>query len=310
MVSEMTRMASHPYDRWYILAHSLGSVLAFNGLQETEQALPNYLDQAEWLALPPSLKTTKPYKPPKAKVSVTNMMPRRPPWLSDQDGISREAMFDRFCGMVTYGSPLDKFAALWPRMVCLNKQKTVFPAGCEWLNLYDPTDPVGASLDGFGSQQQSNGSKISLVPRNFGCRSSKLFLLSHIRYLNPRKRRKHPMAQALVDALLRGEQMVPAARKAANSRLRNADRLALAIIEVIGLFGLLTLTATGLVLFGKLVFFGKNVGFSACLEGWRTVTCAKTAGTVSLYVFAAAIVGVLLAGVLRFLAYDWRYKDK
>ena len=224
--------------------------------------------------------------------------------------ISREAMFDRFSGIVTYGAPLDKFAALWPRMVCLNKQKAVFGNQCEWLNLYDPTDPVGASLEGFGSHRQSNGSKISLVPRNFGCRSSKLFLLSHIRYLNPRKRRKHPMAQALVDALLRDEQLAAAARKAANSQLRNAHRLALAIIQVIGLFALLTLAATGVLIFGKLIIFGKHVGFPTCLDGWRTVACAKTTGIVSLVLFGAANAFVLLAGVLRFIVYDWRLQGK
>jgi hypothetical protein len=310
MVTEMTRMAAQRYDRWYILAHSLGSALAFNGLQETELALPNYLEQTQWLDLPDWLKTTAPYLPPKAKASVTNMMPRRPPWLDDRDGISREAMFDRFSGIVTYGSPLDKFAALWPRMVCLNKQRAVFQDRCEWLNLYDPTDPVGASLDGFGSRKHSDGSKISLVPKNFGCRSSKIFLLSHIRYLNPRRQRKHPMAQALVDALLRDEQLAAAARKAANSRLRNAHRLALAIIQVVGLFALLTLGATGVLLFGKLVIFGKHVGFPTCVDGWQTIACAKTAGTVSLIVFVAANALVLLAGVLRFLVYDWRLEGK
>ena len=38
--------------------------------------------------------------------------------------------------------------------------------------------------------------------------------------------------------------------------------------------------------------------------------CAKTAGIVSLALFGAANVFVLLAGVLRFLVYDWRLQGK
>ena len=44
-------MALGSYCRWYILAHSLGSVAAWNGLMETEHCLPNYLDEARWRRL-------------------------------------------------------------------------------------------------------------------------------------------------------------------------------------------------------------------------------------------------------------------
>ena len=118
------------------------------------------------------------------------------------------------------------------------------------------------------------------------------------------------MAQALVDALLRDEQLAAAGRKAANSRLRNAHRLALAIFQVVGLFALLTLGATAVLLFGKLVIFGKHVGFPTCVDGWQTVACGKTAGIVSLILFGAANALVLLAGVLRVLVYDWRLEGK
>ena len=36
------------YQRWYILAHSLGTVVAFNGIMETAYAWPGYLDEGRW----------------------------------------------------------------------------------------------------------------------------------------------------------------------------------------------------------------------------------------------------------------------
>lgn len=313
MVSATTEMASQGYDRWYVLAHSLGSVLAFNALQETEIALPNYLEEAEWASLPAGMKTKTPYAPAGVHPSTKEMMPRRPTWLDDHDGISREALFERFAGLITYGSPLDKFAALWPRIVCLNKQRAVFRRGCEWLNLYDPTDPVGASLGAFGSKQEKNGLKVSLVPRNVGCRASKVFLLSHIRYLNPRKRREHPMATALINALLRGEELVPAARKAANSKLRNAHRLILAVLQVIGLFALLTAATAGLIVFGKLTIFGKAVflgSFSACSPHLWAAACGLAYARTAVAVFGAAVGIVLIVGALRVFVYDRRFSGK
>jgi len=38
MINALVEMALAGYDRWYVCAHSLGSVIALNGLMETEQA--------------------------------------------------------------------------------------------------------------------------------------------------------------------------------------------------------------------------------------------------------------------------------
>ena len=48
MIRVMIDVAKADYDRWYILAHSLGTVVAWNGLMEIQQALPNYLDRKCW----------------------------------------------------------------------------------------------------------------------------------------------------------------------------------------------------------------------------------------------------------------------
>lgn len=43
MVRTMADVAAQSYDRWYVLGHSQGSVVAYNGLMENAQALANYL---------------------------------------------------------------------------------------------------------------------------------------------------------------------------------------------------------------------------------------------------------------------------
>ena len=62
-------------DGYYIIAHSLGTVVAFNGLMETALALPNYLSREEWMAVPAKLKQQTVKAAPKAQ------MPTRRPWL-------------------------------------------------------------------------------------------------------------------------------------------------------------------------------------------------------------------------------------
>ena len=249
MVRGVTGMAKQPYDRWYILAHSLGCLPAFNALQETELALPNYLSEAEWLALPAALKTNSPFKPEGAKPTTKTMMPPRPAWLGERDGISRRALFDRFAGFVTYGSPLDKFAALWPRIVCLNKQSAVFPMDCEWVNLHEATDPVAAKLDAFAPPKDQADTHVTdrkpLAPINCACRSSWLFGLSHIRYLKPRPRGTHVMAAAITDALLGpcAGTLAKSARNAAISSSESWLRTTAAIGQVLLLFGGLLIAA-------------------------------------------------------------------
>lgn len=301
MVSEMIDMGSAGHDRWYVLAHSLGSVVAFNGLQETELALPNYLTEPHWSSIPAQFKTDKPYKPAGTTPTTKEMMPRRPPWLSDKDGISRKALFKDFAGLLTYGAPLDKYAALWPRIVCLNKQKGVFGKGCEWLNIYDPTDPVGASLEAFGKTPGSP------TPTNDGCRASKAFLLSHSRYFSPRRRREKPMAGPIVDALLRGESLKKAASGAANPTARNVRRHLLALVEVAGLFAILSLAAAGLLLAGGIFALGKA---SLCKSDLISAPCVQEVAWTGLAVFGAAVLAVLVAGLLRMTLYDRWFEGK
>ena len=51
MIRTIADTALLNYDRWYVMAHSLGSVVAFNGLMETSYAWPGYLDRGRWADL-------------------------------------------------------------------------------------------------------------------------------------------------------------------------------------------------------------------------------------------------------------------
>jgi hypothetical protein len=168
------------YDRWYVLAHSLGTVVAWNGLMETAHALPNYLSEATRAALAddPVLGNLQKSRP------VDDMMPARPVWIDDdQEAIDRKKLFEGLRGFVTYGSPLDKFAYLWPQIVNLNKDGAVWSPGFEWINVFEHTDPVSSPLMAFSRQTSPAGSP---APRNMAYKASPWLLLSHLKYLELR----------------------------------------------------------------------------------------------------------------------------
>jgi hypothetical protein len=180
MVRTMLDVATTKYDRWYILAHSLGTVVAWNGLMEIERTLPNYLDRTRWDedCIKP-LERTSP-----TAFNVNAMMPNRPIWLGRREIIDRDALFAKFGGILTYGSPLERFCALWSNMVPINRTEDPFPAGAEWINVYDPTDPVGSWISDFDPKQNPRTGHATLKPNNFPCRSSPILLFSHICYFN------------------------------------------------------------------------------------------------------------------------------
>jgi hypothetical protein len=136
-------------DGYYIFAHSLGTVVAFNGLMESALTLPNYLTDQEWNALPPALKRSAPRAAPEYQ------SPRRPPWLGAHDAIDRSRLFAGLRGLLTIGSPLDKFATLWPAIVPINIEPN--PANVPWINVADRQDLVAGSLDLFPAADSGSG---------------------------------------------------------------------------------------------------------------------------------------------------------
>jgi len=185
MIRVMIDVAKAGYERWYILAHSLGTIVAWNGLMEIQQALPNYLDRECWNALEGNRLRGIVRDP----FDVDAMMPNRPVWVGPNEIINRDMLFEKFRGVLTYGSPLERFCALWSAMIPINKTEDPFQPGTEWINVYDPTDPVGTWLEDFNPKETPppQAGRTTLTPHNFPCRASPILLLSHISYLNAPK---------------------------------------------------------------------------------------------------------------------------
>lgn len=184
MVVEMVAMAASEVDAWHVVAHSLGTVLAYNGLTEIGHTLPNYLPKNQWQALNGDFKidTNCRLRPPS---ELAEMMPARPAWLQPDDVVNRQLLFAKLRGTLTYGSPLDKFATLWPRIVATATdrvdEESPFPADCRWVNYYAPHDPVADHLDYF-----SDLTAASAVPavQNTRTRPGWLFGIAHILYFS------------------------------------------------------------------------------------------------------------------------------
>jgi hypothetical protein len=210
MIRAMIEVAEASYERWYIIAHSLGTVVAWNGLMEIQQTLPNYIDQSCWNApetLP--LRATSP-----TAFGRNAMLPNRPVWVGHRDIIDRDALFKTFRGVLTYGSPLERFCALWSAMVPINRVEDPFQAGSEWVNVYDPTDPVGTWLDDFDPEAlpPARAGHTKLKPYNFPCRASPILLFSHLCYLTASplsalrlvNDREHTLVNQVADWLVEG----------------------------------------------------------------------------------------------------------
>ena len=147
-------------DGFYVIAHSLGTVVAFNGIMESGLSLPHHLSEEEWLHLPSGLKG-----------SVRRALPEwlasgRPPWLDggeswhdkevrDRDLIVRSQLLAGMRGFLTLGSPLDKFAALWPEIVLINEEEPDHRV--QWINVADVQDIVGGKIN-FIRPAESSGS--------------------------------------------------------------------------------------------------------------------------------------------------------
>ena len=174
------------YERWYVFAHSLGSIVAFNGLMETGYAWPGYLDRERWKRLV-ELGMVRHNAMPLADGKRT--MPPRPAWALPGDSVKREAIFERFHGVLTYGSPLEKFATIWPARVPLSR-KAAFQPCARWFNVFDPTDPVSGVLKSFSSPPNTvaNSPLLCCPPvTNIGYRSYWVLLQSHLHYLTASK---------------------------------------------------------------------------------------------------------------------------
>ncbi|MDA9451162.1 MULTISPECIES: hypothetical protein [unclassified Bradyrhizobium] len=183
------------YDRWYVLSHSLGSVVAFNGLMEPGEMMANYLGKKRWAALKtrnmagdrrdPLLQGVAYFDSRTSSTAdaLTPPVPARPVWLGPDDVVFRHLFLKNFRGLLTYGSPLEKFAAIWPARVPVNKSERHFPKGSEWINIYDPVDPVSGVLKAFRPGNEITEEHVPPA-RNIGFAAHWGLLYAHLRYLN------------------------------------------------------------------------------------------------------------------------------
>jgi hypothetical protein len=279
-------------DGWYVLAHSLGTILAYNGLTETGQALPNYLSQEQWAGLPAELKRDDGIK---TREDLDAMMPSRPPWLDAGDAINRPLLFRNLRGFLTYGSPLDKFAGLWPRIVATAVDRTdgrpTFPR-CEWVNLAAPTDPVAGTLDAFPAKEETDRFYDAIPPvQNFRAPWTWWLGMSHILYFqgferhrasNPGSVQKLGVADWLAGGELKLEDADPGG-------FRRGLAFVVYVLMVLGLWLLAAGLATALVTAADFAL-GQKLSIDLSGVGFRRI-----AGTVA----GAALALILMIGLLR-----------
>jgi hypothetical protein len=127
----------------------LGSVVAFNGIMEPGQAFANYLTRETWNDLVRCGRAGPRHDPALHWVQDPpgDMSPTRPVWLAPDELVYRDRLFGEFRGLLTYGSPLGKFAELWPKRVLVNKVEPIFRPETEWINVFDGRDPVSGPLE-------------------------------------------------------------------------------------------------------------------------------------------------------------------
>lgn len=207
MVNALAGMALADYDRWYIVAHSLGTVVAWDSLNQSPYALANCLsaDVVERCRDKGLLRIDR-GDMPTSEEDRDSIRPPRPCWVEADEIIDRQALFAGLRGLCTYGSPLDKFAYLWPMIVAQHRDRTMLREDFEWVNVFDPTDPVAGPVNAFQSVETEREEKPTRPwPANYGYRAFPLLLLSHVNYLRFDATKKGRLVNRLADWMLSGE---------------------------------------------------------------------------------------------------------
>jgi hypothetical protein len=167
-------MAESEFDQWFVLAHSLGSVIAFKALMYDGCAFARSLTYDRWSRVENDWKIKSP-------ILSRNFLdkPPLPWWLSESDAIDLNAIYERFGGIVTYGSPVETFATLWPSIVEINDDLSHFHAN--WINLYDRRDFISSPVKSFNTVSDH----LSII--NVEVDSHWLIAKSHTNYLTAKR---------------------------------------------------------------------------------------------------------------------------
>ena len=100
MIRTLADVALANYDRWYVVAHSLGSVVAYNGLNENAHAIPNYLSEAQYGKLVEGVDGVALAGAARDEAgakdligSTAAMLPARPVWLARDAVVYRDRLY-------------------------------------------------------------------------------------------------------------------------------------------------------------------------------------------------------------------------
>ena len=130
-------------DELILVTHSLGTVVTFNALMEPgDRILGQYVTDRE------------------LREKLIHL------WKGNGSP-KREKVLDKLKAWFTLGSPLDKFAAIWPRTIPINVDESDPPVAIAgqpqtaihyqrqipWINVHDILDIIGAKLNNFAALQ-------------------------------------------------------------------------------------------------------------------------------------------------------------
>ena len=224
MIRTIAKVALANYDRWYIIAHSQGTVAAFNGLMETPYAWPGYFTREEWEEMRASGLCGDGIVPPLPNPT----MPRRPVWAGPDEVAYRARIFGRFRGLLTLGSPLEKFAAIWPARVPISRLPA-FRENTVWINVLDPLDPVSGLLRAY----RGHPTALCPPPQDVGYAAASILLLAHLRYLT--RTARGYLSDGIVHWLLTGDSrhVTTGLGRFAPYNARYRRRRALAVLVVV-----------------------------------------------------------------------------
>lgn len=133
------------------------------------------------------------------------MSPRRPIWLNSEDCIDRGMLFGGLRGFLTYGSPLNKFAGLWPKIVPENQDRDPFRKGFQWIHVFHQTDTIAGRVDEF---ERDESIAKEFRPRDLRYSAYSLLLLSHLRYLTPKRKSETSLVKRVADWIISGDSFV------------------------------------------------------------------------------------------------------
>ena len=165
----------------FLVTHSLGTVVTFNALMEPgDRILGQYVTDG----------------------GLREKLVRL--W-EEAGSPKRERVLGKLSAWFTLGSPLDKFAAIWPRTIPIHidrndppvptvseASETRYARQIPWINIYDVLDIIGGELNNFGAIQ---GKGFSL--ENHSSVDQWTFLTAHTSYW-----RHVPSQRRLIDSMI------------------------------------------------------------------------------------------------------------